>query len=141
MKLIPAIRNFLASISSTLEMSDTYDILPQRENDIFLMDAAQDFCIKDTSFMTLNACRLYLGVTLLSDITTPSGTTLQEGIMDGIKPIIHVHKGLMPYQERPGETSWKQWRNFLKTFLSEDQTLAEPLRRWYNTGENTHRQW
>ena len=141
MKLLPAIRNFLASISSTLELSETYEVAPQRENDIFLMDAAQSFCKSNSSYLTLNAWRLYLGVTLLSDITTPSGTQIQPGILEGIKPFIHIHNGLMPYQDRPSESSRLQWTSFLQTFFSTDHNLSEPLRRWYITGDKTHRKW
>ena len=73
MKWIPSIHEFLHSIGGRIEVENLPVTPLQCEHDWFLMDIALDLYSKPSDLQHLNACRLYLQVTLLSDITTADG--------------------------------------------------------------------
>ena len=73
MKWIPSICEFLNSIGGRMEVENLPVTPLQREHDRFLMDIALDLYSKPSDLQHLNACRLYLQVTLLSNITTADG--------------------------------------------------------------------
>ena len=70
MKWIPMIREFLLSISGRMEVKNLPATPLQREHDRFLMDITPHLYSELSDLQHLNACRLHLQVTLLSDITT-----------------------------------------------------------------------
>ena len=73
MKWIPSIHMFLHSIGGRMEV-DNLPVTPlQCKHDQFLMDITLDLYSKPSDLQHLNACRLYLQVTLLSNITTADG--------------------------------------------------------------------
>ena len=74
LRWIPNLRMFLARHNFELEYKVNFIPPIQRENDKFLMDLAKG---KPKTIEMINACRLYLGVTLLSDIVTASGNKLR----------------------------------------------------------------
>ena len=80
MKWIPAIRNFLATLHAELELSVDFVPKVQRENDCFLMDIATNGTFKPRAIWLVNACRLFLGVTLLSDIVNAAGISIRTEI-------------------------------------------------------------
>ena len=57
----------------------------------------------------LNACRLYLQVTFLSDITTIDGKFLLPGVIDGTNENIPTSKLEWPNQNSPDKKTWKLW--------------------------------
>ena len=73
MKWIPSIREFLHSIGGGMEVENLPVTPLQREHNLFFMDIPLDLYSKPSDLQHLNACRLYLQVTLLSDITTADG--------------------------------------------------------------------
>ena len=73
MKWIPSIRNFLHTISGRIEVKNLPIISLQREHNRFLMDIALNLYSKPSNLQHLNAYRLHLQVTLLSDITMADG--------------------------------------------------------------------
>jgi len=142
MKWIPAIRDFLASINGTLEMSINFVPELQRENDCFLMTQAGLLSFSPTQMLLLNACRLYLGVTFLSDITNAQGTEIRIEILQGKVPKFDSHRGLIPYQNVPSQKAWRLWRRLIHTFtLDKTSFLTTDLGRWFVTGDNTFRKW
>ena len=64
---------FLCTIGCRIEVENFLTIPLQREHDWFLIDIALDLYSKPSDLQHLNACRLHLQVTLLSDITTADG--------------------------------------------------------------------
>ncbi len=74
-KWLTSMRWGLATIDGSIECAESFVVPPAREGDIYLMDAICD-CRRFTGgqIKQINACRLYLQVLLLSDITTPCGT-------------------------------------------------------------------
>lgn len=66
---------------------------------------------KNMAIKQISAHLLYLGVTLLSDIVTADGSSIQPEMMQGNPSPYHRHTGLMPYQDsKPGPKAWTQWR-------------------------------
>ena len=76
-KWIPSIREFLLSISGRMEVENLPATPLKREHDQFLMDIAIDLYSESYDPQLLNACRLHLQVTLLSDIITADGKFIQ----------------------------------------------------------------
>jgi hypothetical protein len=100
------------------------------------------FPFKSIEQKYVNACRLFLGVSLLSDITKADGTEIRKEIFHGGVSTVETYKGHIAYQTRPGEEAWSLWRRML-THLTIGNTpvLRKSLGRWYKTGETTRRQW
>ena len=80
----------------------------------------------------VNACRLYLNVTMLHEISTPCGKYVYDWVMNGSNR--NVKESLLyPYQEKPPPQVWKVWREcILATFLKKSNvwrpTLYKPLK-------------
>ena len=110
---IPAIRNFLATLKGSLEMSVDFVAPLQRENDCYLMDSVVNGPFDTTEKKLINACQLYLGVTLLSDTTNAAGTEIRKEIINGTIPTIDTFKGSIPYQANPNVAAWSWWQKAL----------------------------
>jgi len=108
----------------------------QRIGDVHLMDTATSALAAKT-LPLINACCLYLGVTLLSDLTNAEGTNIPDHYFLGHPSPYHRHKGLFPYQDKTS------WRRLLKLFLlsTRNKRLKRPLGRWLKTGEDLHFGW
>ena len=91
----------------------------------------------------INCCRIFLCVTLLSDITTTCGRYVQASCLKGDKthssnwPTVRY-----PRQERPDKTAWALWRKAVHlSYLRDDKrTLRRPLKKW-ERAEYYHHQW
>ena len=68
--------------------------------------------------LVFNLCRMYLQVSLLSDISTADGESIQTHFWKGIQQ--RKGKGWWPKQPRPSERAWKVWRRILKTTFNTD---------------------
>ena len=143
MQWIPQMRSFLSTVDCRLELEQTFVPDLQREADSYLMDLALAHTTSPTDLKVINACRLYLGVTFVSDISTPEGKTITRAALDGRLDILTQHRGLIPYQRRPGPTSWTKWKKFLRSFVSSTQQrhLLQPLGKWYFGGSSTYQNW
>ena len=104
------------------------------------MDFALSMKYTNIELQKLNACRLYKGVTLASDVTTINGRKIRSDMMNDQKPLDN-HKGIIPFQSKPNSSSWKLWKHLLKSFSNEHFALQHPLGKWIATGEKLHRQW
>jgi hypothetical protein len=143
-KWLTSMRWGLATIDGSIECAESFVVPPAREGDIYLMDAICD-CRRFTGgqIKQINACRLYLQVLLLSDITTPCGTFIAMNYHTGNRnnrsnwPRIRY-----PRQQKPKVTAWKLWRKAINLlYLEEDKkTLQRPLGRWGLRHPN-HHQW
>ena len=141
---LPQVREFLAKIDGGIELSNDFIPQLQRTNDKFLMDKSITGIFTDLELQLVNACRLYLGVTLLSDITNPKGDLVKSFALQGLAPSTSTEKGLRPYQERPSTCAWTLWQKLLEQFTTlsfRGLTLETPLGKWLVTGPNTHRLW
>ena len=136
---------FLYECDAYIETNETIQIY-NSERDSSLME---DFLLQDpsaTELKTLNACRIYLRVTTLSDICTARGDTLTRNCWEGTHPTNAIQ--LWPRQERPTTQSWSVWRKFISTCYLADETtcrkkrkdlrLDTPLGPWYKEYQPSH---
>ena len=76
-----------------------------------------------TTLQRLNACRLFLQVTLLSEIGSANGKVIKNNILKKKRKSIESNK-LWPRQKSPDPTTWKMWRSILKkNFCSYENNL------------------
>ena len=68
-----------------------------------------------TTTKTLHVCRLYLQVTIFSDITALKGDTLLTTSLQGIRDKNQPSAYAWPRQQYPNEYSWKLWKLMLRT--------------------------
>ena len=95
----------------------------------------------------INRCRLYLRVTMLSEICTEDGSKLLTDVWNGKMPSSYSQL-LWPRQPRPSGLSWRIWRRFLTqalrpghyTCYSTQLVLQQPLGKWF-VGFTRERQW
>lgn len=107
------------------------------ENDEFLMDA---FRLRGNNYgpdmMTqLNACRMYLQVQRVSDITDARGTRIRKEILDGSDCDHFSSTSRWPRQGRPTKSMWLNWKRAVKYTLSINGnaiTLRTPLGKWFS---------
>ena len=141
MRWLPAIRAFLGSIDSHLELEETFIPALQREGDCFLMDKALDQNFSPTELQLISARRCYKGVTLLSDAVSADGTEIRIDSMNSGPPI-NTPKGQMPYQDNSSPKAWSLWKRLLSQFtLGTTTCLEHDLGRWFITGPDTLHQW
>jgi ribonuclease HI len=109
-------------------------------NDVAIIDAVKDIKqqrqgtsnhLPATTIWYVNACRLYLRVTMLSDIASPCGQYIEEWAYYGTGINLST-KLKYPYQEKPPEHVWKVWRAsilaaFLKRSITGRPTLHKPI--------------
>jgi hypothetical protein len=143
LKWIPSLRQFLSTISGSIGVDETTIPLLQRNHDCFLMDYfLSPSKYTPSQLKHLNACRLYLGVTLLSDITIPVGSTLDSWCYNRQQPIHSTYTGLMPYQAYPSPSIWLLWKRALKSLVIPGTLmLRQPLGRWLVSGQQLLRRW
>jgi hypothetical protein len=95
----------------------------------------------------VNACRIFLQVTYLSEISNDQGTMiLQEAIKGTVdtngNPLLwQISSSTMtwPRQPRPTTASWNKWKKYLQLITNPLQ-IHPPLGNWTSTA-HTHRKW
>jgi hypothetical protein len=93
--------------------------------------------------LRINACRLFLKVTLVSDISTTCGKRVNRSYYDGdISSRINRPTVKYPRQQLPEKESWAVWRKALQLiYLRADKHLLKtPLGDWL-PAEHYHHQW
>ena len=117
-----------------IKLKTTYVQPLQRENDYFLMDTILTNYSSPITIKKLHVCRLYLQVTLLSDITNLKGDKILMTSLQGLRDQHRLSTYVWPRQQRPNAHSWKLWKNILiKLYCSPtSQFIRIPLRlrRW-----------
>jgi hypothetical protein len=100
---------------------------------------------------SINACRLYLQITTIAEISNENGTNL---LQCALKGKLDQHTNLpqlwlyskstldWPYQERPPTKAWYFWKKLLTSFTTNTPALSliQPLGPWLST-VHTQRQW
>jgi hypothetical protein len=107
---LSSLRNFLAKLDGSLHIADLQKYLPQplRNNDVALMDAINALPdLKKSQKAAFNQCRVYLGVTFLSEISTADGTSLARDAWDGTRP--RLTPFLWPHQPHVGPKTMQTW--------------------------------
>jgi hypothetical protein len=132
-------RNFLRNTSGTVQLSDHWSPEPQRDKDESIMaKILTSGQFKPRELEIINACRLYLRVTRVSDITTPDGSRILTKILTGsLTPAeieeVRPTKIEWPHQEKPDKTAWKIWTKALQTTICrENGQLFQALGKWHS---------
>lgn len=130
---IMQVRASLQDTHTTCTVTAPGIIPPQRIGDVHLMDIfAHNY--KAKVLLRLNACRLWLQATCLSDIATADGRRLRPDALSGHRPAIPIRSHQSwPRQERPSDRVWTEWSKALRRCFSIDGTsprLRNPLLEW-----------
>jgi len=138
--------NWLASVRQSMKNNDItigyekWIIPPLRENDRFLMEDFCDYGIPTNQLEKLNACRMYLQVTTLAEITEQTGTTILSQALTSTRN--HIPKGLnnismsllkWPTIYAPSSACWRLWSCTIRTLYTGSSTgtkLQKPLGQW-----------
>ena len=108
-----SMREFLKTVRGSITLQPTYVPELERQHDTFIMDAviaSEWFTPREVK--RVNWCRLYLQVTLISDITNVAGSHLDPNMIKGIvdHPKSSVTAGHRFVQDRPAQRVWSLWR-------------------------------
>ena len=79
----------------------------QRQNDRFIMDDIHKYTSSITTLKLLTACRFYLQITFLSDITNLVGDKIIQGATTGHKQDLPRSKLRWHTQRKPSKTTWQ----------------------------------
>ena len=120
------LRDFLSKHSLSVHIQNPGTIPHQRQHDMHLMDIIITLNFRPCEIKRSNYCRLYLNVTLLSDIVTADGMRFNKDMYNGIRKQSHnqVH------QQKPNKTTWAIWRRGLNSLTFETEKLKQPLGAW-----------
>jgi hypothetical protein len=104
---IMAIRAFLCTYKVRMEFTTHSHPVTLCEGDEFLMDALRlrGNC-SPSQLEKLNACRMHLRVSRLSEIASADGSNLRSDPLDGNDAGIHLSATKWPRQARPLKADW-----------------------------------
>ena len=141
-------RQYLHHLFGRLELTEAWRPQSQRTNDKFIMDLVLQCKIFNTSELEMiNACRLYLQVSRISDISTPDGRRILHKMLHGEYTIDEIHAFrkttyTWPRQEKPNEQAWKIWHLALtKTACNHTGLLLQRLGTWNEQIEPSWKYW
>ena len=89
----------------------------RRHGDEFLTRIFIQHGYKGAALKRLNACRLFLQVETLSDITTADGRYILGWALEGCARLNPIRYHMWPNQGDPGKQAWSQWRQMLSECL------------------------
>ncbi len=137
------IRDFLRQHQLSIEVKEAWNIPLPQENDLFIMDALRaSGHFLTTNLHNLNAVRLFLQVTTLSDIVTADGCYITDNGFMGNPLVSRVSSLLWPRQPHVTTAQPLSWTSArcrvfttTPTSLSSDHSkqhcqLKRPLRSW-----------
>jgi hypothetical protein len=121
---LSSMRQFLKHCSAVLTIPEIPLPKPKRVQDTCIMDGFLKLSLKPTTIRKLYLCRLWLQVTLLSDISTLAGTTIDRSAWLGLKQMPSSTAD-WPVQPRPPDKIWALWRKALSdSVCSNPSTLV-----------------
>jgi hypothetical protein len=118
---IMSIRDFLRMYKVRMEFTAHSHPVALCEGDEFIMDALRirGQCTSG-DLQRLNACRMHLRVSRLSEIANAGGTRLRSEVLKGKDSGIHLSEVRWPRQARPLAKDWTFWSNKLRKVFSQD---------------------
>ena len=123
---IPGVREFLHSIGGSIRIQGLRHT-PVRQHDAHIMDLLLPH-YSGPALRNLNNCRLFLQVTLLSEIMTEDGG-IHEDIAQGRRPSDSESTLIWPRQANPDRATWWIWINAMK-YLYAKLKLRPKLGNW-----------
>jgi len=129
---------------------EAWTIPPLREHDRYLMDDFYEHGIPTKQLEKLNACRMYLQVTTLAEITDHTGTALlSQALVSSThatpKGLTNISKSNLtwPTVYPPHSSCWKLWSRTVRTLYTGSASrmkLRNALGPW-NPQYKQHRFW
>jgi hypothetical protein len=140
---IPSLRAFLSSIDSEIEIDTPFLYPIQREHDIHIMDRViESGKFKPREVRMVNYCRLFLGVTTISDVATADGKEIDRTMSLGNPSLLASQaKWMKAEQEKPYKASWTLWRRAMRLWSDWKGRLDQPLGKWLLSGQELGRTW
>jgi len=117
--------------ADVLVSMDFTEVPFQHHSDIELMQLFVQTGWKQPDLHTLNHCRMFLRVFLLSDIVAGSGDFISPAFWD--RPSLVELDLDWPRTQAPPQSTWLLWKSALASalHLGRNQRLALPLGQWY----------
>jgi ribonuclease HI len=118
---IMCIRDFLRTYGLRIDMTTNEEPVVQSLKDEFLMDAirVRGECTA-TQLQKINACRMYLRVTRLSDIASADGRHIRMECLKGQQLHAFQSKMRWPRQGNPPKNWWTLWSKTLRHVFTAD---------------------
>jgi hypothetical protein len=122
-----------------MEFSDHSQLVSLCDNDEFIMDAfrIRGNCTPLLEMQRLNACRMHLKVSRVSEILCTAGLLHRSDVLKGSDSAIHLSASGWPRQARPLPKDWAFWSQKLRLVFSVDggntHRLRHPLGAWHST--------
>jgi hypothetical protein len=137
---IQSVQHFLQSVNGSIYVPELMHIKKNRIDDKPIMDPTISTFTK-SDMECINACRLFLQVTYLSEISNDQGNKiLQEAIKGTVdkngRPLlwnISFSKLVWPRQTRPSTASWNKWKKYLQLITNPVFNIQPPLGNWTTT--------
>jgi ribonuclease HI len=146
---ITAVRDSLHATGLTLQFTDPSEQSGPteqklREFDEHIMDKLLTR-YSGAALYKINACRLYLRVSRLSEITSADGKNLKPGILDGTAATRELASiTSWPRQENPNRTWWNTWSKAIRNTYTTDGSstaLRLPLGKWTAAASTMTQGW
>jgi len=117
-KLVPpswftSVWKFLSRLGATISITKAWLPPSPNGNDINLMDYFLSQGLSTKHFQSVNQCRIYLQVLLLSDMVSADGKVLMQPVLTGNKLIDHKSTLMWPEQGNPMAADWSVWADSL----------------------------
>ncbi len=125
----------LSQVNMTLEIENAWCPKLARQYDASIMDLAVQFNLNHVQLREINACRVYLQVITLSDISDAAGIRLLPTAIQGVRDMQRHSSLHWPQWPRPA--NWASW-HILLYLLSTRGRLLRDLGEWIDT---THQKW
>jgi hypothetical protein len=109
------------------------DIQLKRRGDDYLMRIFTQYGYKGAALKRLNACRLFLQVETVADITMVDGRYIAAWVLEGNATANPITYHTWPNQGDPGRSIWAQWRNAVAQCLCGgyvEHGLLQRLHQW-----------
>jgi hypothetical protein len=142
LRMLPSLRSFLASINASFKLDMNYVVPTQREGDRHIMDIARESnMFQEAKLSPLNYCRLYMGATTISDLTSPAGIHLAPDLSFSNTTLPSTDRIHRAHQSRPHTLFWMYWLRFLRSIAYRRGKLKQPLGNWQHPGSRLRRTW
>lgn len=123
---------FLHHIQGNLQLEEEYVIPPNQQEDYSVMETLLEYKRSKKELQCINACRMYLQVTYVSDITSNHRSLSQSE--QSATEILNGSRSKLVWliQNKPNKQSWRVWKQALRKLCKEDGTSLRKLltNRW-----------
>ena len=90
----------------------------QRSNDRYIMDEILRLHLTKNELIRINACRLYLQITHLSDMNESNRKTINKNFLTGPKLKYPLSVFKWPNQPSPSKQAWNMWNKYVRQVLN-----------------------